>query len=305
MRHVRILGLSLVAVFAMSTMAAAPALAKDPYNFTTLAQYKGCPYTNTEVNDCFVGRTAGGANGGSFELGNVKVALNKPITLQGGFIGTEGELTLVPATNGFQTLEAPELKVQGGIGLITTRDQEELGWPASLKQSFKAAKKNGEGNLNVQIEIAGGNLIYETKGALDTEHLLEESGPAFKLPLKVRLVNPWLTSLGGGPCEVGSDANPIWQNLSSESPGRAGSFGEGFEFLTVGFKGSRLYAFNWPVPEGANGCGSGEDEALVDAALNKVLELPNRHGITVLEGDLFAGNREFVQSKYEKGEGEP
>jgi hypothetical protein len=294
----------LVAIFALSAMTAVPALAKDPYNFTTLGQYKGCPYTNTAVNYCYVGRTAGGTNGGYFQLGNVKVALNKPITLQGGFIGTEGELKVVAATNGFQTLEAPELKVQGSIGLITHRIQEEVGWPASLMQSFKEAKQRKETSLNVQIELAGGNLIYETPGALDTENLLEEKGPTFKLPMKVRLINPWLASLGGGPCEIASDANPVWQYLSSEPPGRAGTFGEAYEFLVVGFKESRLIAYNWPVPEGANGCGSGEDEAFVDAALNKVLELPRAHGITILQGDLFTGNRTFVQEKYEKGEGE-
>jgi hypothetical protein len=301
------LGLGLVAIFALSAMTAVPALAaKDPYNFKTFGQYKGCPYTNPEAYYCYVGRTAGGANGGYFQLGNVKVALNKPITLQGAFKEGTGELSLLPAANGFQTLEAPELKVQGSIGLITHRIQEEVGWPASLQKSFKEAQKNKETGLNVQIELAGGNLIYETVGALDTEHLLEESGPAFKLPLKVRLINPWLASLGGGPCQIGSDANPVWQDLSSEQPGRAGSFGEAFEFLTLGFKGSRLLAFNWPVPQGANGCGTGETEALVDAALNKVLELSNnnQHGITVLEGDLFTGLRSFVQEKYEKGEGE-
>jgi hypothetical protein len=297
------LGLSLVAVFAMSAIAAVPALAKDPYTATTMGQYKGCPYTNPEAEDCYVGRTAGGTNGGFFRLGTVTVALNKPILLQGAFKPGTGDLSLLPAANGFKTLEAPELKVQGGMGLITHKIQEEVGWPASLQKSFKEAQKNKENKLNVQLELAGGNLIYETPGALNTENLVSGQGVAFKLPMKVRMINSWLASLAG-TCQIGSDTNPVWQYLTSEVPGRIGTFSEGFEFGVVELAGSRLIDFSWPVTEGANGCGSGEDEALVDAALNKVLELPEQHGITILQGDLFVARASLVKEKYEKGEGE-
>jgi hypothetical protein len=307
-RHVRMLGLCLVAAFAVSAVVAMPALAKkSEYNVKTFGQFKGCPYTDPEVNYCYAGITSGGRNGGYFELGNVTVKLSKPITLQGGFIGTEGELTLVPATNGYQTLEAPELKVQGGLGLITTKDQEEAGWPEALKQSFKEAKKNKETTLNVKIELAGNNLIYETPGALDTENIIGESGPAFKLPLKVRMINPWLERLGGGPCEIGNDTNPVWQYLTTEKSGRAGSFSEGYEFLTIELAGSRLNDLNWSVEEAsrASGCGSGEDEAYVDAAVNGVLEQGyRRKGITVLQGNLYTGNTPFVREKFENGEAE-
>ncbi len=303
MRHVRILGLCLVAAFAVSAVAAMPALAKSEYNISTFGQYKGCPMNNPEVFYCYAGVTSGGSKGGYFQLGNVTVKLNKPIILQGGFYGDGSEIHLFPAAEGYQTLEAPELKVQGGLNLITPRIEEAAGWPASLKQAFKEAKKNKETGLNVKIELAGGNLIYETPAALDTENLLYENGAAFKLPLKVRMINSFLEKLGGGPCEIGSDANPVWQYLTSESPGRAGKFAEAYEFLTVGLEESRLTDIGWPVTEGANGCGSGEDEAYVDAALNDVLELPRQHGITILQGDLFTGLTSFVKEKYENGEG--
>ncbi len=305
MRHVRILGLCLVAAFAVSAVAAMPALAnKSGYTVETLTQYKGCPVSNTEINDCFAGVTAGGSKGGFFQLGNVVVKLNKPIVLQGGFIGTEGELTVIGAANGYQTLEAPELKVQGGLGLITTRDQEEAGWPESLKQSFKEAKKNKETSLNVKIELAGGNLISETPGALDTENLLYQDGTAFKLPLKVRMINSWVEKLGGGPCEIGSETSPVWQDLTSEHPGAVGKFSEGYGFITIELAESRLVDLGWPVEEGsaANGCGGGEDEAYVDAAINKVLELPGQHGITILQGNLYTANASFIRGKFENGE---
>ncbi len=304
MRHVRILGLCLVAAFAVSAVAAMPALAKSGYTVESLTQYKGCPVSNTEINDCFAGVTAGGSKGGFFQLGNVVVKLNKPIVLQGGFIGTEGELTVIGAANGYQTLEAPELKVQGGLGLITTRDQEEAGWPESLKQSFKEAKKNKETSLNVKIELAGGNLISETPGALNTENIIEGKGTAFKLPLKVRMINSWVEKLGGGPCEIGSETSPVWQDLTSEDPGAVGKFSEGYEFLTIELAESRLVDLGWPVEAGsdANGCGSGEDEAYVDAAINKVLELPGQHGITILQGNLYTANAHFIREKFENGE---
>jgi hypothetical protein len=302
-KHVRILGLCLVAAFAVSAVAAMPALAKAKYNSSTFGQYKGCPFENPEVEYCYAGITAGGSKGGFFELGNADVKLSKPITLQGGFKGVE-DLTLYPAGNGYQTLEAPELKLPGGLNLITPRIEEEAGWPESLKQVFKEAKKDKETGVNVKIELAGGNLIYETPEALSTQHLIEQNGPAFKLPLKVRLISPVLERLGGGPCQIGSDANPVWQYLTTEAPGRAGIFKESYEFLTIGLEESRLVDLNWPVTEGANGCGSGEDEAYVNAAFNLVLELNGQHGITVLQGNLFTGLTSFVKEKYEKGEGE-
>jgi hypothetical protein len=303
-KHVRILGACLAAVLVVSAVAAMPALAKKGYTAQTFGQYKACPIENTQINYCFAGITSGGSKGGFFQLGNVTVKLDKPIVLQGGFIGNEGELTVIRASNGFQTLEAPELKVQGGLKLITARDQEEAGWPESLKQSFKEALKNKETSLNAKIELAGGNLISETPGALDTEHIIEGSGTAFKLPLKVRMINPWVEKLGGGPCEIGSETSPVWQYLTSEHPGAVGKFSEGYEFLTIELAESRLVDLNWPVEEGsdANGCGSGEDEAYVDTAIDKVLELNGQHGITVLEGNLYTANVEFIREKFAKEE---
>ena len=291
MRHVRMLGLSLVAMFAMSAMATVPALAKK-YSVKTFEQYKGCPLTNTEIEWCYAGITSGGSAGGYFQLGNVTVKLNKPITLQGGFNGEGEAVKIFPAANGYQTLESPELKVEKGLGVITPQIQTEAGWPEALKQSFKEAEKNKEGGLNVKIEVAGGNLIYEKLGTLSTENLLVEHGPAFTLPLKVRMINPWLARLGGGPCEIGSETSPVWQYLTSESPGRPGKFEQAYSFGTLELKESRLIDVGWNVEEAAeaNGCGSGEDEALVDAAINRALEVPFRHGITVLQGNLYTGN---------------
>ena len=330
MRHVRILGLSLAAVFAMSAMAAVPALAaKDPYSPATWEQYKYCPINSPimakaieerrEV-DCFDGRTSGGVNGGYFSLGNVTVKLSKPISLQGAFYtkleegngeteeektqGPSGGLKIVGAENGGQTLESPELTVQGGLGLITKADEVAAGWPAALKASFKEAKKNKETHLGVKIEVAG-NTLYTTWGSLDTENLLFEKGNAFVLPLKVRMINTWLEKLGPGPCETGNEEHPVIQDLTTEPPGRTATLYHNARFTNIELKGSRLVDLNWSVPtEGdATGCG-GAYESYVDAALNEVMELPHQHGTTVLEGDLFTAQFTTVKNELEKGEEE-
>ncbi|HTZ86521.1 MAG TPA: hypothetical protein VMB05_07620 [Solirubrobacteraceae bacterium] len=214
-----------------------------------------------------------------------------------------GNLKVIPAENGGETLEAPELKVPKGLKLVTPKIQENQDWPAELKAAFKEATKNHEAGLNVKIEVAG-NSLFEKWGGLNTSRILLEQGPAFVLPLKVRLINPWLEKLGGGPCELGNDAHPIIQNLSSEPPGRAAerygiSFNE--EFTQTGIKGSRLADLNWPVPPGAEatGCG-GSYESYVDGAINEVLELPRAHGITVLQGDLFTAVGEVTLEEGEK-----
>ena len=65
--------------------------------------------------------------------------------------------------------------------------------------------------------VAGGNLLYEEQDGLSTEHLLLEEGAAFTLPLRVILSGPWLDSLGGGQCTIGTEEHPVIQHLTSVS----------------------------------------------------------------------------------------
>ncbi len=326
MRHVRMLGLCLVAAFALAAVLATSALAKkDPYSVTTWSQYKYCPYEENHEQQlferygyyigsggeqCYVGRTEGGKTGGFFQYGKVTVPLSKPIILQGGAWGVEEGVFVTPAINGGVTLEAPELPVIGGLKIITPAIEEEAGWPQALKESFNAARKNkADKAVDVTIEVAGGNTLFETEGALDSEHILTEEGDAFKLPLKVKVTNAWLTSLGGGPCYIGNDENPVWQHLTTGGAGSAGKArfneeeNENF-FANVELAGSTLVDTSWQIPAGAapKGCG-GEYEEYVDAALSDVLEIhPWKTGVTILKGDLFIATRESVQHHAERGE---
>ncbi len=289
MRHVRMLGLCLIAVLMVSAIGAGSALAKDPFNVNTWGQYKYCPYEEPQSNitDCFAGITAGGSNGGFFEYGKVKVKLNKSIYLHSGFKGSGPEIEVVPAVHGGETLEAPELKVTGGIGLFSKALQEQQEWPAALTESWKEAKKNKENAVNVKIEMAG-NECFEVQGCLDTENILLEEGVAFRLPLKVKVTSPWLEKLGGGPCYIGSDEHPIHINLTTESSGSAGTLKFAPNFYQLELHESRLVDTKWHIEEASapKGCG-GAYESYVDKSLERLLEMNgSRTGIVVLKGDL-------------------
>jgi hypothetical protein len=291
-RHVRMLGLCLVAVFAVSAVFAASALAtKDPYNVNTWAQYKYCPYENEEISagDCFYGRTNGGKEGGEFQYGKVRVLLKHPIVIQGGFKGAGQEIQVFSAVNGGETLEDTELEpVVKGLKVITPRIQEFAKWPTALIESFNTAKANKETKAAVKVEMAG-NECFEVVGCLSTQNLLNRKGPAFKLALKVTVHNAWLESLGGGPCTIGSDEHPIAQLLTTEGAGHVGSLEFSEEFTNLEVEGSELVDVTWTIgPEsGPSGCGNEEWEEYIDNALSMALELGGqRTGITWLTGNL-------------------
>jgi len=285
-------------------MAAMPALAKK-YSTATWEQYKYCPYTNPEVEQCTAGITTGGKSGGFFQLGKVEVPLIKPVTLQGGVVyrGVPEYLGLVAAANGGETLESPELPVRKGLRLITKEVQKNAEWPQALTESFNEAIQNKETGLDVKIEVAG-NGLYENPEALSTANLLEGEGTVFQLPLKTKLTSPWLAKLGGGPCTVGNDEHPIMQDLVDEGAGSIGHLHLNEAFTQAEIEGSRLVDFNWPVEEasGATGCG-GTYEQYVDRAIDLVSrDATSQHrGFTVLQGSLFIAERQAVQTAAEEG----
>lgn len=291
------LGLCLVALFAVSAMIAVPAMAKqtpeEKEENKIWPTFKHCPYNEPGVELCFAGITSGGKGGGFFSLGGVTVPLSKPITLQGGLSeNSEGELIIHPATT--ETLESPELKVPGGIKLITPEFQEQAKWPAELTALWKEAIKNKESSMYVKIEVAGTKL-YETPNSLNTTNLIFEEGTAFTLPLKVKMSGAFLTKLGGGTCDVGNEEHPVYQYLTTEpqSNGSAGRLHIYHEGDMISLTRNRLGDLGWEIPVGAeaSGCG-GSYESYVDSALNQLLGLnytgsSRSHGLTLLVGNLY------------------
>jgi len=335
-RHVRMLGLCLVAVFAVSAASlavAGPASArkqakcegagyteacipeerelgkqeeeKGKFSAYTINQYKYCP-ENAEW--CIWGRTLPGKAGGFFLLGKAHVKLSEPITIQGGFNESERSvdpengdnyIKLLPAGNGGETLESPVEPVEKGLALISSYVKK---WPAALKEDYIEAKRNHEGTLGVKIEVAGTSL-YENPYAISTEAVLDANAPVLQLPLKARLISPWLEKLDGGkPCTVGNDEHPIMQYLTAEGAGSSGLLEFGMEFTNLVFNGSTLVDTDWPLTVGArpSGCG-GEYEAQIDEAINGVL---GQAGITVLSGQLGVAEKLTLNEVKEEGLGE-
>ena len=308
MRRTKVLGLCVVAVLSITAIAANPAFAKTGFSVNTLGQFAHCPFNNPALKEavendrlfCIWGQTLKGSKGGFFTLGNVKVPLSKPVTIQGAIKVLENEELEITgyeteAPEGAETLESPELKVTNGLKLITPGIQQQAEWPQALKEAFTAAIKAKETGLAVKIEVAGGNLLYETPNSIDVQNLIDEQGDTFILPLKTKVTGPFLSKLGGGPCLIGNDEHPIMQHLTSEPPGWSTNPGQGIEFgqefAVVGIPNSKLVDLSWPVEaaSGATGCG-GEYESYVDKAMNIALGIPGQRGTTILQGTLFDGN---------------
>ncbi len=313
MRHVRILGLCLVAMFAVSAMTlgiVSPALASKESKLIKEDErvwdvFKNCPWNTPGVELCTEGATFKGKRGGFYTIGSAKVALSEVVIQAGMHENSEGLLELVAPTDGAQTLESPPEPVERGLKLITPEIQEEAGWPEALKEAFKEALKNHESTLDAKIEVGGGNVLYETPGALNTTNLIFEEGPAFKLPIQVKLESPFLEKLGGGPCVVGNETTPIWQELSSEPKvnGEAGRLFINNEGDDVILKEGRLGADGWSIPEAAlaQGCG-GEYESQVNAALDYTLQGYNHaDGLTLLSGSLNESVSQTTKEYLEEG----
>jgi hypothetical protein len=280
-RMLTIVGTCVGAALAMSAVGVTPALAgvKGIYE-----PFHACPFNNPEVSICVHAETAGGKEGGQFTVGSITIPLSKKITLQGGLTeaGYTGETELegfFGPENGEETLAAPALKVPGGF---VNRIAPQPWWPTALTESFESAKKNHELSATETLELAG-------TPELDPGHLLAAEGTAFELPMKVRVSSPWLTTLGGGTCHVGSNENPILVDLTSgastgpfpyeynTSQGKVGEIAFKDEFNYAEITHSTLVNSTYSVTTGAEGCG-GEFESVVDHAISTAAGVPDASG---------------------------
>jgi len=111
-----------------------------------------------------------------------------------------------------------------------------------------------------------------------------EEGVALKLPVKVRLENPFL----GSSCYVGSSSSPIIWNLTTGETtppagvtpmvGSSGSAEFIEESEIVKIAGAELVENDWAAPE-ATGCG-GILSFLVDPVVDSMLGLPAKAGVS-------------------------
>ncbi len=255
------------------------------------APFADCPLNDLSVSECIFAREGSG----EFVVGRRTVPVENPLTLQGGFFRGEGaeELTFVGAEDG-NTLSKTELSVHGGLGGILA--PEDL--PASLRARFDEAVGGGVTGVTMTPELARAASTIE----LSTENLIEDKGVVMRLPLKIKLNNPFL----GSDCYLGSATDPIVLNLTAAAtnppaPNKSISGVQGrFEFLESFLllidRGNSLVDNAFAVPR-ATGCG-GSLSAVVDSAVDAEFGLPSPAGrnTAILGGTIELGVAETVRA---------
>jgi hypothetical protein len=239
--------------------------------------FSDCPLSDTALGGCIVATT----ESGEFAIGNQKLPIVSPLTLQGGFIETETGFTFVGAADG-NTLTRTPIKVPGG--LLGTRCSEVKNLIARIGCEILQASKIT--TVTATTELAGpASSILLNPGSL-----FSEQGPALVLPVKVHLENKLL----GKECYIGSNASPVVLELGTgaTSPplpntpikGSTGTLEFNSEGTILTVAGDSLVNNTFAVPA-ATGCG-GPLAFLIDPIINTKLGLPAPagHNTAILNG---------------------
>ena len=273
MRKQRKTGVVCTAMLAVALTAlafASGASAKLVGEFTKM-QY--CPWKNTEVKKCLHALT----EGGTVTLGSKTVPIVNDVLLQGGFGAANKETKMskfFAATEGKPTLQPVGQPVPGGLAGIVP--SEKSSW--LVKRLIAFFFENSLTGLNSKLELAGSASGIE----ISEINMARKEKVALKLPVKIRLENPFL----GSKCYVGSDSSPIFWNLISGttappapntpitgSPGVNTFIEEG---LMSRLNGNKLVENAWSAPS-ATGCG-GLLAFLVNPIVNGAAGLPAAAG---------------------------
>lgn len=238
------------------------------------ARFNYCPSTTTGVKKCIISVT----NGGEIVLGKKTTPIVNPVTLQGGTGATneEGTAEFYAATNGI-TLSKTAQPVPGGLlGIVPPESS-----PPLVKLLSKFFFENSITGINATLELA--KPASEIR--INTYNLLNGSGVALKMPVKVHLENPFL----GSSCYVGSSSNPMIWNLTTGTTtppppytpitGSPGSPEFKEELRITQINENELVENDWKAPE-ASGCG-GILSFLVDPVIDSTIGLPSAEGINV------------------------
>jgi hypothetical protein len=286
----RVLAIAATAIAPLAILSStSPALAVEHHPKPPFAQFADCPLAVTGLNDCVYALT----KSGEFKIGEKTVPIVNTITLQGGFIGTEGNLKFFGAENG-ETLSKTPQPVPGGLlGVVAPSFL-----PVFLQEIFNEFISKGPTGVTATAELA----VPAGSIGLNTENVIEEHGIALSLPVKIKLSNPFL----GEKCYIGSNAHPVVIEFTTgtTSPplpnksikGKAGEFEEEDEFLLIRLKNNTLVNNSFAAP-GVEGC-DGLLSFLVDPAVNAEVGLPaaSGHNTAILNGTLETANAEAVSA---------
>ncbi len=265
-RRIRAVPMALLVAVLAALGLAGTAQAELPGEF---AKFKYCPYENTEAKKCIYSLT----EGGEVVLGSKTVTIENDVLLQGAF-GKPNKETKISEffgpTGGKPALQPVSQNVPGGLlGVVPENKQNWL-----IKRLIKFFFENSLTGLGSTLELAGSASDIE----ISEQNLNRKEKVGLKLPVKVRLVNPFL----GSKCYVGSNSSPIIWNLTSgptEDEKLEGSFGHA-EFLEKGLilhvTEDEIVDNSWSAPS-ASGCG-GLLAFLVNPIVNSSAGLPSAAG---------------------------
>ena len=259
------------------------------------AVFKYCPLSNSATNLCVFAQT----ESGEFIVGKETVPIKNTITLQGGVhvkINEEEEVEgyeFIGAENG-PTLFDPGQKVPKGLlGISCTGISNEF-----VRSVCEFIFENKLTEVTATTELAA----PASSIGINLGNLIEGSGTALSLPVKVKLSNPLL----GESCYIGSNSAPIVLPLTTgtTSPpepnkpikGKVGKVElKDGDNLTI-VRENSLVNNSFAAPE-ASGCG-GIFSFLIDPLVNSKLGLPAAagHNTAILNGTLQNANAPAVKA---------
>jgi hypothetical protein len=236
------------------------------------AVFEHCPYTNPAALTCVYTKSTSG----SFKLGSTTVPLtaSTPMVVQGAF-GQEEYPNGAPWFDavGADSFSTTRLKVPGGLlGLV------DRGGLSGLLISLLNAAIASANDVYATVELVGAPQVFPTQLSLTGE------GTGLKLPLRIRLENPFL----GSGCTIGTASNPINLALTSgvTAPpppnvpisGDLGTWSFNNDFSVITSTGVKLVDNAFAVPAATN-CGRlALTRPLITAAVNAKLGLPSAAG---------------------------
>lgn len=249
------------------------------------APFAQCPLSDPATDICLYTS----AYGGVLDVGAKKVPVRRPITLQGGVHVVENEERevvrdrFIGARDG-ETLSPTPEAIPGGLAGVVDRAL----LPAGLREAFDGFIARGQSAVTATVELAA-----PASGiGIDTQNLVEATGTAVSLPVKVKLTGALL----GSHCYIGSDAHPVVLRLGTgrtDPPrpnkpirGRVGESQLKDQNAVVVVTGSVLVDNAFAAP-GARGCGRSPARP-IDRAVDAGLGLPARAGenAVILRGTL-------------------
>jgi hypothetical protein len=268
---------------------ASSALAVEHHPKGAYAKFADCPLSNPSVELCLFAQT----ESGEFIVGKRTVPISKAITLQGGLHEvSEEHLEFVAAEDGNTLSKTPQTVPGGLLGVVAPSFL-----PGFLQTLFNEFINKGATGVTATTELAApAKAIF-----INLNHLVEGSGIALTLPVKVKLNNAFL----GENCYIGSNAHPIQLELTTgkTSPplpntpisGNVGEIKFEEEFTIVKIAKNSLVNNSYAAP-GAEGCG-GIFSFLIDPAVNAQLGIPSAagHNTAILNGTLNEGVSEAVK----------